>query len=444
MLNIDSPNLSQTATILSGQLKGSSADFNGVSIDSRTTEKGNLFIALRGPNFDGHDFVLAAIKKGAVAVMVEKWLDIDIPQVKVNNTSQALQTLAKAWRAQVNIPIVGITGSSGKTSVKEMVAAIMQQHSAGLSTSGNLNNLIGVPLTLLKLRTSHRWAVIEMGASEPGEIEQLTEIVRPTISLVNNISSAHIQGFGSKEQTARTKGSIYSLLNKDDVALIPANSKYRKMWTNMTKSENIISFGDNDSADFYFSNQTIYTPDAKIEVNLPIKSEQMYFNSTAATAICTNLGQNLQNIKNGLESYQSPKGRLNQHKHKSGAIIIDDSYNANPASVAAAIDYLKTFSNKRILVLGDMAELGDKSQKAHCKIGTYAKKANIQQIFSFGSESKYASDSFKGIHFTNKDMLLKQLTPKLNSNTTVLIKGSRMMKMDTIVDALLNSKEGSE
>lgn len=444
MLDIDNPSLQQITEISGGMLKGNDNTFSGVSIDSRTTLEGELFVAIVGPNFDGHDFVQNAVDRGATAIVVENFVEVSVPQIKVRNCLAFLSDLAAIWRNQVNIPIIGITGSNGKTTVKEMTAAILSTKNQGLKTAGNFNNEIGVPLTLLKLRSSHKWAVIEMGASHSGEIDILAKIVRPTISLVNNVALAHIAGFDSIDDIAKTKGDIFRSLDADGTAVMPHNSKYLDNWVYQANTNNILTFGNTDQADVWFEAlsadlMSLHLNNEQTLVSLQLIGIHNQLNAVAAATLASVIGFELPQIKQGLESIVPVTGRLEVKQHSSGGKVIDDTYNANPSSAKVAIDYLAALDCKTIFVLGDMGELGDASFSEHSKVGKYAKEAKISNLCTIGDASLHASETFKGKHFTSQESLVSWLSSVLDENTVVLIKGSRFMKMNEIVDMLVES-----
>lgn len=447
MLDIAKPSLKQVAGVLDTKHSGQDASFSGISIDSRTITAGNLFIALKGPNFDGHDYIVNAAQQGASAALVSQKVTEIIPHLKVKDTQVALADMASAWRNAADIKVTGITGSNGKTTVKEMVASIFSLGEPGLKTHGNLNNEIGVPLTLLRIKPEHKWAVVEMGASGPGEINSLAKITRPTVALINNVAAAHIAGFGSVKQIAITKGEIYQYLPEDGVAIMPYGSEFSEIWKKQSGTNNVVTFGTQSSADIVVTSQNdkieLQTPKGVIVLSLALHGEHNHLNAAAATAIALQFDIELIQIKQGLEGISAVTGRLQTRVHSTGARIIDDTYNANPNSAKAAMKYLFSIEGKRIFVLGDMGELGDLSYAAHQQIGKLATDLGIDEFYSFGKKSQVASDAFLGIskHFSNMPDLVKHLTKSLDVKVTILVKGSRFMKMERLVQALLEGKK---
>lgn len=418
--------ITQVAQWLESSLHDETA-IAGVSTDTRTIVSGNLFIALRGPNHDGHEHVSKALKQGAVAAIVDHPLDIDIPQIVVNDTHIALGQLANQWRRACATPIVAITGSNGKTTVKEMMASILAEVGQTWSTPGNLNNDIGVPLTLLKLEKSDRYAVIEMGANNPKEIDYLTHIAQPQVAIITNASEAHLAGFGSLAGVVKTKGEIFNGLADEGVAIINRDDPHADDWLVMNLERRVITFGLQQAADIN-----------TVPVELPLLGEHNKLNACAAIAAATALDISNEAIAAGLKSLKQVKGRLQLRKGINGATVIDDSYNANPASLKAGLKVLSEFKGLRMLALGDMGELGDSSESAHNEAGILAKEMNIEQLFATGALSQLAVDSFgKGGHFyTEQEALIDAMRPLMGSETTVLVKGSRSSQMDRVADSL--------
>ncbi|MCW8982770.1 MAG: UDP-N-acetylmuramoyl-tripeptide--D-alanyl-D-alanine ligase, partial [Gammaproteobacteria bacterium] len=352
----------------------------GVSSDSRNIESGNLFIALRGPNHDGHQHVQMALEKGAVAALVDHQLDIDIPQIIVTDSRIALGQLANHWRRQCGTPIVAITGSNGKTTVKEMVASILGEVGTTWSTPGNLNNDIGVPLTLLKLQQSDQYAVIEMGANNHGEIDYLTHIAQPQVAVITNASEAHLAGFGSLAGVVKTKGEIFNGLDNEGIAIINGDDPHADEWRAMNPNRRVITFALESEADVN-----------SVPVDLPLLGEHNQLNACAAIAAVRALNVDEHAIVNGLKSLQPVKGRLQLRQGINGATVIDDSYNANPSSLRAGLKVLAGYNGLRLLALGDMGELGDADLAAHTEAGINAKAIGIDQLFSTGTLSQNAA-----------------------------------------------------
>jgi len=445
MLDIGSPSLKQAATVLNADLNGKDVSFSGISIDSRTVEAGNLFIAIKGPNFDGHDYIKDAQKKGAVAAVVSKKSEYPVPDILVPDTKAALTDMAQAWRSQAACKFAGITGSNGKTTVKDMLSSILSLTGPGLKTKDNLNNDFGVSLTLLRLKPEHQWAVVEMGVSGFGEMEPLAKVVRPFVALVNNVAPAHIAGFASIREIAVTKGAIYKYLPHAGVAVMPYGSEFAKIWQKQSATNNIVTFGFDSEADVIVSSLdgklNLQTPKGAIELSLPLGGAHNHLNAAAATAVALQFGVSLTKIRQGLERVGPAKGRLQTISHRSGAKIIDDTYNANPVSVKAALDYLAGFSGKRVFVLGDMGELGARAQEYHGETGKLASDLKIDEFISFGDLSKFAGAEFKGSssHFTDMQKLIQHIAIYLDDKTTVLVKGSRFMQMQRLIEGLMES-----
>ena len=399
----------------------------GVSSDTRSIEQDNIFIALRGPNHDGHEHVGKAMNKGAVAAIVDHQIDIDIPQIIVTDTRIALGQLANRWRRECGTPIVAITGSNGKTTVKEMVASILAKVGQTWSTPGNLNNDIGLPLTLLKLEKSDRFAVIEMGANHPAEIDYLTHITQPQVAVITNASEAHLAGFGTLANVVKSKGEIFNGLDSDGVAIINRDDAHVGEWLAMNLNRRVITFGLGAEADIN-----------SLPVALPLLGEHNRLNGCAAIAAVSALQIDDAAIAAGLSALKPVKGRLQLRRGINGATIIDDSYNANPSSLRAGLKVLSEFGGRRLLALGDMGELGDAAQQAHSEAGIGARDMEIDQLFATGSLSKFAADSFgvNGHYYSEQEALIDALRPLMQSDTTLLVKGSRSSHMERVADAL--------
>lgn len=444
--------LAEAAIATGGELLGADAAFDAVTSDSRTVAAGDLFVALVGERFDGHDFVTDCLRAGAVAAMVQR-RELPAggkPLLVVEDTRLALGQLGAYWLQQCAPEVVAITGSNGKTTVKEMLAAILR-HAAGatgvLATEGNLNNDIGLPLTLLKLQRGQRYAVLEMGMNHPGEIAYLTGLARPRVALVNNAGSAHLEGLGSVEAVARAKGEIFQGLVADGVAVINADDSYAALWTQLAASRRIVRFGLEQpaevSADYKLgvdgTELTLKTPQGEAALQLYVPGLHNVRNALAAAAAALVLGIAPEVIAHGLESYGGTKGRLQQKAGIGGARLIDDTYNANPASMRAAIGVLAAYPGRRIYVMGDMGELGLDAPAMHAEIGRMARDAGIDALYGVGEMTRGAVDAFgsAGRHFADVDALVAALQPELQPEATLLIKGSRFMRMERVVDALV-------
>jgi UDP-N-acetylmuramoyl-tripeptide--D-alanyl-D-alanine ligase len=452
---IGAMSLSQAAIAYGGTLLFPDCEFNRVSTDSRTLEEGDLFVALQGDNFDGHDYLSDVATRACGLVVSVPDKRINLPQWVVNDTTVALGQLARLNRNRFDGVLVALTGSSGKTSVKEMIARILCQCGETLATRGNLNNHIGVPKTLFELTEAHRFAVIEMGASGPGEIAYLCGIAAPDIALVNNVMSAHIEGFGSEAAIADTKGAIYSGLKSGGVAVINLDESWAFKWQGMAKGAAIIGYSLNEGgADVGVEGDMELTGEGSRfvlridgrsrELFLPLPGRHNIANALAAAACAHAAGASINQIVAGLEASEAVSGRGQVRRGRSGCTVIDDTYNANPGSVKAAIDVLAQRSGKRILVLGDMAELGSLSSRSHCDMGRYARDKLIDELLVTGRFAEHSARGFgEGARrFPNKAELSAGLLGMLEEETTVLVKGSRSAAMEEVVLAIL--EEGAD
>jgi UDP-N-acetylmuramoyl-tripeptide--D-alanyl-D-alanine ligase len=449
--------LSQAAEILGATLVGADVRFSAVSTDSRAIVAGDLFLALQGERFDGSEYVVGAAESGAVAALVNKVSyhrnmathgdAIPCPLLLVEDTRLALGQLAAHWRKQFVIPLVGITGSNGKTTVKEMLGSILREHTgdaeAVLVTKGNLNNDIGMPLMLLKLRSSHRYAVIEMGMNHPGEIDYLTRLANPDVVLVNNAASAHLAGLGTLEAVAHAKGEIFAGLSQQGVAVINADDEFAPLWREAAGSHRVIDFGLDTRASVHATWRAqnfnalldVTTAQGDFAVELQVPGVHNVRNALAATAAAIALNVPLAAIVAGLKNFAGVAGRLQRKAALHGAVLIDDTYNANPASLMAAMKVLAQAQGKKILVLGDMGELGADAPHFHAEIGSEAHSLGIHKLLALGDLSSYAVDEFGAgaTHFKRIEDLLACLEQHLDADTTVLVKGSRFMKMERVV-----------
>ncbi len=443
--------LSEAAMAINAKLFGKDAEFTGVGTDSRDVTKGQLFVALKGENFDGHDYAALAIEQGAAAVLVSNPSLGVKPAIVVDDTYQALGALASYWRAKFAIPFVAITGSNGKTTVKEMITAILAAKTGDIddihATVGNLNNHIGLPLTLLKLRAKHQFSVLEMGMNHFGEINYLTSIAKPTVAIINNAGTAHIGEMGSRYNIAKAKGEIFAGLSDEGVAIINADDDFANYWKSLNLSKKVLTFGLKKHADLTaifeekegVSQVHLTTPQGKVSFKLAVLGEHNISNALAASAVAFSLGVSNQDIAKGLRGFGAVKGRLQCKAGLNGLMIIDDSYNANPDSMKAAIDVLAKLAGKKILVLGDMAELGIEAKKMHAEIGAYAKSAGLASLFCLGELSIEMVRGFGAgaYQFSTPEAVAEAIKPISNKGVTVLVKGSRFMKMERIVDLLL-------
>ncbi|NMG76105.1 UDP-N-acetylmuramoyl-tripeptide--D-alanyl-D-alanine ligase [Aromatoleum diolicum] len=434
-------------------------EFTAVGTDSRHIRAGQLFVALRGDNFDGHEFVAQAAAAGAAAALVDvAWAgahgDAALPLLVVQDTRLALGKLAAYWRSRFSIPLIGVTGSNGKTTVKEMCASIMRAqarrdgHGADvvLATVGNLNNDIGLPLTLLELRDTHRAAIIEMGMNHPGEIANLTDIARPTVAIVTNAQRAHLQGMGSLVEIAQEKGAIYAGLGDSGVAIINADDPHAGYWRELNAGRPALSFGVDQPADVSVrcslhglgSHLQLAAAAGALDFDLPVPGEHNARNAAGAAAACLAAGASLAAVAEGLSGFSGAAGRLQRRAGIGGAVIVDDTYNANPDSVRAAIDVLAATAEHTMLVLGDMGEVGATSAQLHDEIGGYAKSKGVDELFALGEMSAVAAHNFGdgGRHFDSVEALVAAISPRLDAGTVVLVKGSRFMRMERVANAL--------
>lgn len=435
--------LSDIANMANGTLHGENRRIESIATDSRKVSGDQLFIAIKGERFDAHDFV-ADLAGVAGAALVDHLIDCDLPQIVVSDTRQALADFAGAWRQRFTKPLVGLTGSNGKTTVKEMLSAILSEKGNVLSTIGNLNNDLGVPFTLLRLREEHDYAVIEMGANHFGEIEFLTHIATPDVAILNNAGAAHLEGFGSIKGVSRAKAEIFQGLGKAGVAVINADDTYADYWRGCNEGREIISFGMDNAATVHgkvlpTGTLVLSTESDSVEITLSLLGKHNARNALAAASAAIAVGANLEDIKSGLETLKPVKGRLASVTGLNNTRVIDDTYNANPTSAHAAVDVLADFTaGERVLVLGDMGELGDGGSDMHRVIGEYAREKGIDQLFCLGSLTAEAAKAFgeKAEHFTELEPLLASLKQQLKNNMTLLVKGSRGMRMERVVEAL--------
>ena len=442
--------LSSAARDLQAKLIGADVLFTGCSTDSRNIKTGEMFIALRGQHFDGHDFIDRARYSGAVAAMIETDTAASLPLLRVNDTRQAMGLLAGTWRSALNLRLVAVTGSNGKTTVKEMLASILSLQAPVLATPGNLNNDIGVPLTLFNIGLEHRYAVIEMGANHPGEIAYLSKLARPDIAVITQCAPAHLEGFGSVDGVARAKAEIFSGLRGAGVAIINADDRYARYWREQTKGLKQLSFGFTDQADvtatsvhmdggsgcFQFHLVT-RKGDIDIALNLPGRHNVQNALAAAACALALDIPADL--IKTGLERTRASKGRLQLKHGIAGARLFDDTYNANPVSLEVAMVLVANQGGRYWLVLGDMGELGTDAGELHLQAGERARELGFEKLYALGQLSGKAVDGFGGGArlFSDADSLIKSLRQELARDVTLLIKGSRAMKMENIVNALV-------
>lgn len=458
-----SARLAELARAADGRLHGADHAFASVGIDTRKLAAGAVFFALHGKH-DGHDYVARAAELGAAGAVVERIVAVDLPQIEVADTQFALQQAGAAWRQAFTAPVVGITGSNGKTTVCRMLSAILGQKSPTqnlapvLASAGNFNNHLGVPLTLLGLRKTHNSAVIEMGANHAGEIDSLSRMARPRVGVITNAGDAHLEGFGSRDGVARAKGEIYARLASDGVAVINADDAYAGQWTATAAHCRRLYFSLTDTAaeihagditiDSTGSRFRLFMPDGQARVELALPGEHNIRNALAAAAAASALGIMAPRVAAGLASAQPTTGRLQELAGPNGARIVDDSYNANPVSLNVALAWLGKQPGPRWLVLGDMAELGTASTAAHHAAGLRARTEGISRLWATGGETQPTVDSFGagGVWFATHDPLAASLQQALADSAAkppiVLVKGSRSARMDCIVERLVEARHG--
>ena len=442
--------LSAVAREVQGRLVGSDQPFGPVTTDTRTLGSGALFVAIPGDRFDGNDFVAEAAAKGAAGALVSRLAASPLPQIEVRDSRRALGAMARAWRASFSIPVVAVTGSSGKTTVKELVAAILGVSRPICVTQGNLNNDIGVPLTLMRLGAEHAAAVIELGANHIGEIDYLASLAQPTVGIITNAAAAHLEGFGSLRGVCQGKGELLDHLPRAGTAVLNADDQFRSDWVARSRCEFTVTFGFADNADCRVLGEPDYLPTgsefrmrlpdgAEADVWLPLLGRQNVANALAAAAAAQAVGASIEDIVAGLARAAPVRGRLRAVQGRNGATIIDDSYNANPGSVHAALDHLAVLRGRRILVFGNMAELGSSAPALHREIGEYA-RGRCDLLFAIGDLAGEAAAAFgaDGRPVADIEAARAALDPLLASDVTVLVKGSRVMGLDRLVKTLEN------
>jgi len=439
--------LAETAELLHAGWQGADSWYTGLGTDTRSLETGNLFVALRGPRFNGEAFLEQARARGAIGALVSRDARApDLPLLAVDDTRHALGRLAAHWRGRFSIPLVGITGSNGKTTVKEMTAAILGRRGPALVTRGNLNNDIGVPLTLARLGLEHGTAVIEMGANHPGEIAYLTDLAQPTVGLVNNAGPAHLEGFGSLTGVARAKGELFQHLPAGAVAVINAEDRFAPLWRELAGDRPQLSFGIEGRADVQAawrgdasgSELDMNTPQGAVSLRLPLPGRHNVMNALAATAASLAAGATLQEVRAGLQGLPPVHGRLQRIVLADAAVLIDDTYNANPASLRAGIEVLALGQGPKWLVLGDMAELGPEGERLHRQMGKLARETGVERLFALGDLAAAAAETFgaHGVTCPSREAMVSALEQDWCAGVQVLVKGSRSMGMEAVVEAL--------
>jgi len=440
--------LSAVAREVQGRLVGADQPFGTVTTDTRSLAAGSLFVAIPGDRFDGNDFIAEAAGKGAAGALVSRLAASPLPQIEVRDSRRALGAMARAWRASFSIPVVAVTGSSGKTTVKELVAAILGVSRSVCVTQGNLNNDIGVPLTLMRLNSEHDAGVIELGANHAGEIDYLAGLAQPTVGVITNAAAAHLEGFGSLRGVCVAKGELLDHLPRAGTAVLNADDQFRADWVARSRCEFTVTFGFAERADCRVLGEPEYLPTgsefrmrlpdgAEADVWLPLLGRQNVANALAAAAAAQAVGTSVEDIVAGLARATPVRGRLRAVAGRNGATIIDDSYNANPGSVHAALDHLAVLRGRRILVFGNMAELGPTAPALHKEIGEYA-RGRCDVLFAIGDLAKEAAAAFgtEGRPVADIDAARAALDPLLSSGVTVLVKGSRVMGLDRLVKTL--------
>ena len=462
--------LGDAAQVLGGRLIGEDLRYGAVSSDSRTLGPGALFVGLRGPNFDGAEFVAAAAARGAVGALVDRAMPVALPQIIVPDTLRALQRLAAVWRADFDIPIVAIGGSNGKTTTKEMTAAILSRMGTCMATQGNLNNHIGVPLTLMRLDPAHRSAVVEMGANRVGDVAELVKLARPTVGLITNAGAEHLEGFGDLDGVAQGEGEMVECLESKATAIINADDPYAGYWRSVASTRRVVTFGVHAAADgsagsgpavgrpavsrpadFTAKNSaqaieggefttrfTMVCPRGEREILLKAGGAHNIANALAAAAAATAAGASLEHVVAGLGDFRAVAGRLQLKAGVRDSWIIDDSYNANPSSVRAGLEVLRALPGVTWLVLADMAELGEHTSDSHAHMGSYARDCGVKRLFAMGPQSSRAVETFGagGEWLADTDALIRRLHAELAPGVTVLIKGSRVNRLERVVQAL--------
>jgi len=439
--------LSFAAEAMNGTLHGSDANFDGVSTDTRTIAEGELFVALSGPNFDGSKFVNQAHNKGAAGAVVATLSNADIAQIEVEDTRIALGQLGAAWLRQHAITVIGVTGSNGKTTLKELIAACLNPIAPTLATEGNLNNDIGMPLMMSRIDASHRYAVLEMGANRAGEIAYLTGLASPDVVVITNAAAAHLEGFGSIEGVAHAKAEILTAEARPKVAVLNADDEYYSYWLSLVEGVDVISFGLNEGADIRAdqietgkgqTHFTMHLLDTTIELTLPLAGAHNVRNACAAAAVASGLDVSAEVIKTSLESVNPVAGRMAPLPGLNGSTLYDDSYNANPLSVIAAAEFIASLGGESWLVLADMLELGDDAERIHRDVGEAIRDSGVTKLFTLGELSASTCDAFGdgASAYTSLDALVKDVTSGLDDTVNLLVKGSRGMRMERVVDAV--------
>ncbi|MGH8271398.1 MAG: UDP-N-acetylmuramoyl-tripeptide--D-alanyl-D-alanine ligase [Gammaproteobacteria bacterium] len=439
--------LSALAQATAGRLVGADAGFCAVVTDSRRMEAGALFVCLKGPQYDGHDYAEAAVAAGAAGLLASREVAPPAPRVEVENTLAALGRYARAWRDAHEVKVLAVTGSNGKTTTKNLLAAVFAQQAPTLATRGNFNNLIGLPLTLLRLEEEHRYAVVELGISLPGEMAALADIARPDAAVVTNVAPAHLEGFGDLEGVAREKGALPAALPADGLAVAPADLPWLASWRKANAVRRWLTFGFDGKADVCAraleitptgTRFELVTPDGAVPVALQLLGRHNVANALAAATLAWGLGVAPEMIVKGLAIVPPAAGRMQPRRLPSGAILIDDCYNANPASVAAALAAAAAFERPLWLALGDLGELGAESAQWHRRLGREARAAGVARLYALGPLAAEAAQAFgkDGFATADFDVLIERLAAELPPEAVLLVKGSRSARMERVVATL--------
>jgi UDP-N-acetylmuramoyl-tripeptide--D-alanyl-D-alanine ligase len=443
--------LKAVTALVGGSLVGEDAEFGAVTTDTRTLPRGALFVALRGPRFDANEFIGAAAEAGAAGAIVDRLDARALPQIVVKDTLAALQTFASTWRDHFALPVVAVAGSNGKTTTKEMTAAILARRGPTLATRGNLNNHIGVPLTLLRLEPADCAAVVELGANRIGDVAELMALVRPTVGLITNAGAEHLEFFGDLDGVARGEGEAVAHLGPTAVGVINADDPYADYWRGISRAGRMLSFGLAAHADFravehevgmvgdqFLTTFTLRCPLGEARISLHAGGSHNLVNALAAAAAASAAGATLEEIGAGLEDFRAVAGRLQLKPGRLGSWIIDDSYNANPSSVRAGLEVLATLPGRKWLVFGDMGELGAHAATSHSQVGADARRSGVERVFALGASTPATVASFGagGEWFADAEALVRRLEVDLGAGVTVLVKGSRVNRLERVVAAL--------
>ena len=439
--------MSDIASMARGELRGEDVEVTGISTDTRNLHFGDLFIALEGERFDGHKFIDETVEQVVSGAMIHKEVKTKLPSIMVEDTLSGMSRWAQAWRRRVDPKLIAVTGSNGKTTVKQMISNVLSLVGSTCYTKGNLNNHIGVPLTLLALREHNEYAVIEMGANHFGEIDHLSNLAEPEIAVITNAGPAHLEGFGTVAGVAQAKGEIIHGVRQGGTVVLNSDDPYLEVWLEKAKDLNVITFGFDMTSDIRGEiredqSLSVNVKDKTMIVSLPLPGKHNAYNALAAVAVATALNVDASEIKKGLENADQVHGRLQVKQGMLGATIIDDTYNANPASLNAAIQVLCAQKKEPWLVLGDMGELGEEAVAIHAQMGVMAKEAGVKKLFGLGELAKQAVDEFgeNGHYFLKHDVLSREILNQMKADCCILVKGSRTMHMEDVVNFLIESK----